>query len=96
MKPRKLFVLFIIFLLATTLLFPKTEEQKYCDQFSGESTSDKPSESFNSCQTDLRCKVEQDTLTTKDIDQDVILFICKPEEGVSPTNTSQKKSVFPK
>ncbi|MEH6456177.1 MAG: hypothetical protein V7749_07635 [Cocleimonas sp.] len=96
MKPRKLFVVFIIILLATTLLFPKTEEQKYCEQFSGESISDKPSDNFTSCQTDLRCKVDQDNLTTKDTDQDVVLFMCIPEKETSPVTSSQKTSVFPK
>ncbi len=95
MKTKQIFIVFIIILLATTLLFPKTEEQRYCNQFSGESNSGKPSENFISCQTDLRCKVEQDSLTTKDTDQDVILFMCVPDEVILPANTSQKKPKFP-
>ena len=95
MKTKQIFIVFIIILLATTLLFPKTEEQRYCNQFSGESNSGKPSENFISCQTDLRCKVEQDSLTTKDTDQDVILFMCIPDKEVSPASSSQKTQEFP-
>lgn len=95
MNTRQLFIVFIIFLLATTLLLPKTVEQKYCDQFSGESNSDKHTNNYTSCETDLRCKVEQDTITTKDTDQDVLLFTCIPEEEEIPDTSSQKPTNFP-
>ena len=78
MKTRQIFIVFIIILLATTLLYPKTAEQKYCDQFSGESKADKPSVNYDSCQKDARCIVDQDSITTKEIDQDKILFSCVP------------------
>ncbi len=96
MKNKQLFIVFIIILLATTLMFPKTTEQKYCEQYSGESNSDKTSDNFITCQTDSRCKVDQDTLMTKDTDQDVIIFMCIPVEVKSPAGTTQKTTVFPK
>ncbi len=83
MKSKQLFIGFIIILLATTLLFPTTKEQKYCDQYSGESNADKQSDNFISCKTDDRCKVNQDTLTTKDTTQDIVLFSCIPNEEAS-------------
>lgn len=96
MKAKRLFIICIIILLVTKLLVkPPTEEEKYCDQFSGESNADEPSENFNSCQTDLRCKVEQDSLTTKNTDPDVVLFMCIPEEAILPENTSQRAPEFP-
>lgn len=78
MKTRQIFIVFIIILLATTLLYPKTAEQKYCDQFSGESKADVASENFDSCQTDARCTIDQDSIKTKEVDHNEFLFSCVP------------------
>ena len=96
MKPKQLFVGLVIILLATTLLFPQTEEKKYCNQYSGESNRDNPSDNFISCKTDIRCKVEEDTFVSKEADPDEIVFMCVPDAEVSSATTIQKTSEFPK
>ena len=78
MKPKQLFIVLVIILLAATLLFPKSKEQKYCDQFSGESDTRKPSNNFLTCQSDAQCQIDQDTLTTKEIDETTYRFMCIP------------------
>ena len=96
MKIRHKFIIFIVIVLASILLFPQTAEEKYCHQFSGESDVDKLSENLTICKTDLRCKVDQDNITTKKTDQNVILYTCIPKDDeVLPQNTSQKKPEFP-
>jgi len=95
MKPRQLFILMLIFLLATTLLFPKTEEQKYCHQFSGESNKDEASAEFNSCKLDDRCQIDQESILPKEIDQDTFSFMCIPINNNSK-NGKDLPQQFPK
>ena len=89
MNTKQLFIGFIIILLATTLILPRSEEQRHCDQYSGESNSDNPSDSFSTCKTDVRCKVDQDSILTKDTDEDTFSFMCVPDKQAN-------NSEFPK
>ena len=96
MKTKKLFIVLIIVLLGTTLLFPKTKEQKYCNQFSGESDIENLSENYKVCQNDLRCKIETGSIATKEIDPSIIKFMCIPEGQIIKSSNNQKNQPLPK
>ncbi len=81
MKPKQLFIVLIIILLATTLLFPKTKEQRYCDQFSGESNALSNSNDYLACENDSRCKVDKESILTKETDEDSFSYTCIPVNG---------------
>lgn len=78
MKPKQLFILFIILLLALTLLFPKTKEEQHCDQYSGESNKSETSSEYIACNNDTRCEIDKESISPKDTDQDQFSFICVP------------------
>ena len=96
MKPRQMFIVLVIILLATTLLFPKTKEERYCDQYSGESNSAQASDNYKLCESDDRCKVDKDSILTKETDQDEISFMCIPVNADIPDEDSQSSGLLPK
>ena len=85
MKSKQMFIVLIIILLATTLLFPKSKEEKHCQQYSGESESSTLSNDYTACENDSRCKVDKESILTKEIDNNQFSFQCVP--AISETNS---------
>jgi len=73
-----MFIVVVIILLATTLLFPKTKEERHCHQYSGESNTSAPSKVFKTCENDSRCKVEKESILDKETDENGFSFMCVP------------------
>ena len=78
MKTKQMFIVLVIILLATTLLFPKTKEERHCHQYSGESKTSTISNEYKNCENDSRCKVDKESILMKETEDDGFSFMCVP------------------
>lgn len=96
MKAKQIFIVTLIILLATTLLFPKTKEQKYCHQYSGESNTENPSDQYTACKNDNICKIDNDSILTKEIDEDQFSYMCIPTNDALSNTINVNPEQLPK
>ena len=89
MKPKQMFIVLVIILLATTLLFPKTREEKHCDQYSGQSNTLSPTDEFKTCNNDSRCMVDTESIFTRETDEDEFSYSCVPVANDDVEDSSQ-------
>ena len=92
MKPKQMFIVLIIILLATTLMFPNTKEDRYCKQYSGESNSKVASSDYQACENDNRCKVITNSNISIENDAQDVSFACVPIH--TETKSDAQKSGF--
>lgn len=83
MKAKQMFIVLVIILLATTLLFPKSKEERHCHQYSGESKTSSISNEYMNCENDRRCKIDKESILMKETEDDGFSFMCVPSDDLN-------------
>ena len=79
MNKKYLIIAAIVALVIYSIMLPMTQDEKYCDQYSGQSEIDQPSENYRACKQDIRCTVSsEESISAKVTDSNNTTFLCRP------------------